>query len=336
MSQHALKAEELAERLGGTLRHCPPDRLFTTVGTLHEATRETVSFFTNTKYRDQALATQAGLVMVDPRVDLGEIPQLAVPNAYWAFAQTTGWLRPETEPEFTDTPIHPTAVIGKGCRLAYGVTVGARSVIGAGTILHPGVHIAEDCVVGENCEFYAGVALYRRCQVGSRVRVHANTVLGSDGFGYATINGIQEKVPQAGWLEVEDDVEIGGNTTIDRGALGATRIMLGAKVDNLCHISHNVVIGPHDLIAAQAGIAGSATLGDHVTFGGKVGVVGHIHIGSRSICAGNAMVGKDLPEGSFVSGFLARPHKEWLATQAALNRLPAILKELRKKTEEHS
>ena len=331
MSQHALKAQDLADRLGGTLRHCPPDRLLTEVRPLPEATQASLSFFSNPKYHEKALQTQAGLVLVSNGVELGEVPQLVVANAYWAFAQSTGWLHPEPEPEFTDNPIHPTAILGKGCRLGFGVTVGARSVIGAGTLLHPGVHIAEDCVVGELCEFYPGVVLYRRTVVGSRVRIHANAVLGSDGFGYTTRAGIQEKVPQAGWVEVEDDVELGSATVVDRGALGATRIMLGTKIDNLCHVSHNVQIGKHGLIAAQAGISGSTTLGDYVTFGGKVGVVGHIHIGSHSICAGNAMVAKDLPEGSFVSGFLARPHREWLATQAALNRLPAILKELRKK-----
>jgi UDP-3-O-[3-hydroxymyristoyl] glucosamine N-acyltransferase len=331
MPQLALKAQDLADRLGGTLRHCPPDRLLTTVLPLHEAGAGALTFCASRKHQDKGLASEASLVIVAPGLDLGEVPQLEVANAYWAFAQATGWLRPEPEPEFTDGPIHPTAVVGAGCRLAFGVTVGARTVLGAGTTLHPGVHIAEDCVVGENCEFYPGVVLYRRTLVGRNVRIHANTVLGSDGFGYTTVNGVQEKVPQAGWVEVEDDVEIGGATVIDRGALGATRILLGAKVDNLCHISHNVQIGRHGLIAAQAGIAGSATLGDYVTFGGKVGVVGHVHIGSHSICAGSAMVGKNLPEKSFVSGFLARPHREWLATQAALNRLPEILKELRKR-----
>ena len=331
MSQHALKAEDLAKRLGGTLRHCPPDRLLTEVRPLQEALPSSLTFCASPNYRDQALRGQAGLVLVGPEVDLDDQPQLVVANIYWAFAQSTGWLQPEPQPEFSDSPVHPSAILGQGCRLAFGVTVGARSVIGAGTVLHPGVHIAEDCVVGERCEFYPGVVLYRRTRIGRNVRIHANTVLGSDGFGYTTVAGVQEKVPQAGWVEVEDDVEIGGATVVDRGALGATRIMLGAKVDNLCHISHNVQIGQHDLIAAQAGIAGSAILGDYVTFGGKVGVVDHVRIGSHSICAGNAMVGKNLPEHSFVSGFLARPHREWLATQAALNRLPEILKELRKK-----
>ena len=336
MSQHALKAQDLADRLGGTLRHCPPDRLITTVDPLQEATSGSVSFFSNSKYRDQALQTQAGLVLVGLKEDLGELPQLAVPNAYFAFAQATGLLRPELEPEFADGPVHPTAVLGKGCRLGFGATVGARSVIGAGTLLHPGVHIAEDCVVGEACEFYPGVVLYRQSRVGSRVRLHANTVLGSDGFGYATVDGLHVKVPQAGWVEVGDDVEIGSNTSVDRGALGPTRIMQGSKIDNQVQVAHNVQVGPHCLLAAQVGISGSTILGDHVTMGGKVGTVGHIHIGSKSICSGNAMVGKDVPEGSFVSGFLARPHREWLASQAALSRLPGILKELRKKNEEQA
>ena len=331
MSQHALKAQDLADRLGGSLRHCPPDRLITEVRPLHEAGAGAVSFFSNSKYRDQALHTQAGLVIVGAQEDLGDLPQLVMANPYWGFAQTTGWLHPEPTPEFGTAPIHPTAILGPGCRLAAGVTIGARSVIGAGSVLHPGVHIAEDCVLGADCECYPGVVLYRRTRIGCRVQIHANTVLGSDGFGYTTVAGKQEKVPQAGWVEVEDDVEIGANTAIDRGALGATRIGRGTKVDNQCHISHNVQIGQDCLIAAQAGIAGSATLGDSITFGGKVGVVGHVKIGSHSICAGNAMVGKDLPEGSFVSGFLARPHREWLASQAALNRLPTVLKELRRK-----
>ena len=331
MSKHALKAQDLADRLGGSLRHCPPDRLLTEVRPLPEATQTSLSFFSNPKYHEKALLTQAGLVLVSTGVDLGELPQLVVPSAQWAFAQSTGWLHPEPAPEFTESPIHPTAILGQGCRLAYGVTVGARSVIGAGSLLHPGVHIAEDCVVGENCEFYPGVVLYRRTLIGSRVRLHAHVVLGSDGFGYTTRDGIHEKVPQAGWVEVGDDVELGSGTTVDRGALGPTRIGTGTKIDNLCHLAHNVQVGPHGLMAAQVGISGSTTLGDHVTLGGKVGMAGHLHIGNRAICAANAMVAKDVPEGAFVAGFLARPHREWLNAQAALNRLPGILKELRKK-----
>jgi len=329
VSQHSIKAQDLADRLGGTLRHCPPERLLTEVLPLHEAHGHALSFLANSKYREKALTTQAGLVLVGLKEDLGEVPQLAMANPYWGFAQGTALLHPEPEPEFSDQAVHPSAVIGEGCRLGHGVTVGARTVLGAGTVLHPGVHIAEDCVVGGQCEFLPGVALYRRTRVGDRVRIHANAVLGSDGFGYVTVEGVHHKVPQAGWVEVGDDVEIGAGTTIDRGALGATRIQRGSKLDNLIQIAHNVQVGEGCLIAAQVGISGSTSLGDYVTMGGKVGTVGHVHIGNRAICSGNAMIGKDVPEGAWVSGFLARPHREWLAIQAAVNRLPELIKELR-------
>jgi UDP-3-O-[3-hydroxymyristoyl] glucosamine N-acyltransferase len=207
-------------------------------------------------------------------------------------------------------------------------------VIGAGSVIHPGVHIAEDCVLGEGCELFPGVVLYRRTRLGLRVRLHGNAVLGSDGYGYVLVDGRHEKIPQAGWVEVGDDVEIGACTTVDRGVLGATRIQAGTKIDNQCQIAHNVQIGQHCLIVSQTGISGSTSLGDYVTLAGKVGTAGHIHIGSRSVAAGNSMLGKDVPEGSFVSGYLARPHRQWLECQAALNRLPAILKELRQKKQD--
>jgi len=130
-------------------------------------------------------------------------------------------------------------------------------------------------------------------------------------------------------VEVGDDVEIGACTTVDRGVLGPTRIQAGTKVDNLCQIAHNVQIGEHCLIVSQTGISGSTSLGDHVTLAGKVGTAGHIHIGSRTTVSGNSMVAKDVPEGSFISGYLARPHRQWMECQAALNRLPGVLKALR-------
>jgi len=172
------------------------------------------------------------------------------------------------------------------------------------------------------------VVLYRKTRVGNRVRIHANTVLGSDGYGYVLVDGRQEKIPQVGWVEVDNDVEIGACTTVDRGALGPTRIGAGTKVDNLVQIAHNVRVGEHCLIVSQTGISGSASLGDHVTLAGKVGIVGHIHIGNHSIVGGNSVVAKNVPEGSFVTGFLARPHRDWMESQAALNRLPKLLRKL--------
>jgi UDP-3-O-[3-hydroxymyristoyl] glucosamine N-acyltransferase len=328
MSQHALKAQDLAARLGGALQDCPPDRLLTEVLPLDEAGAGSVSFLANPKYHPKARESRAGLIIADPQTDLQGKPLLIMTNPYWGFAQVTGWLHPEPEPAWSDGPIHPTAQVSPGAHLAPGVTLGARVVIGPRCVLHPGVHIGDDCTLGEDCELFSGVVLYRRTRVGSRVRIHANTVLGSDGYGYVLVDGRHEKVPQVGWVEVEDDVEIGACTTVDRGALGPTRIGAGTKVDNLVQLAHNVQVGRHCLVISQTGISGSASLGDYVTLAGKVGVVGHIHLGSRSIVGGNSVVAKSLPEGSFVTGYPARPHREWMESQAALNRLPRLLKRL--------
>ena len=326
----ALTCAELAERLGGTLRNCPGDRVITEVRPLEEAGAGSLSFLANPRYHGKALESPAGVILVDAKTDLGDRPQLVMPNPYWGFAQAIGWLHPEPEPEWSSEPIHPSARIGAGCRIAPGSTVGARTVVGAGAHIHPGVHIAEDCVLGEGCELFPGVVLYRRTVLGRGVRVHGNSVLGSDGYGYVPVDGAHRKIPQAGWVEVGDDVEIGACTTVDRGALGPTRIGTGTKVDNLVQLAHNVQAGKHCLIVSQTGISGSTSLGHHVTLAGKVGTAGHIHIGSRSVIAGNSMVAKDVPEGSFMSGYLARPHRQWMECQAALNRLPGILKALRK------
>ncbi len=325
-----LSCAELAERLGGTLRNCPGDRPIGEVRPVEEAQVSSLSFLANPKYHAKALESQAGVILTDPKTDLGDRPQLVMGNPYWGFAQAIGWLHPEPAPEWSDRPVHPTAQV-EGCHIAPGSTVGARTVLGAGCRIHPGVHIAEDCVLGEGCELFPGVVLYRRTRLGRGVRIHGNSVLGSDGYGYVLVAGRQEKIPQAGWVEVGDEVEIGACTTVDRGVLGPTRIEAGTKVDNQCQIAHNVQIGQHCLIVSQTGISGSTSLGDHVTLAGKVGTAGHIHIGSRTVVSGNSMLGKDIPEGSFVSGYLARPHRQWLECQAALNRLPGILKALKLK-----
>ena len=331
MSKITLTAQELAARLGGALQDCPADRLLTCVMPLDEANPSALSFLANPKYHEKALRSEAGLILCDPKTDLAGRPRLVLENPYWGFAQAIELLHPEPTPAWCEAPIHPSAQIGEGCRIAPGVTVGANSVIGARGVLHPGVHIGDDCRIGEDCEFFSGVVLYRRTLVGDRVRIHANSVLGSDGYGYVMVNGRHEKVPQVGFVEVGEDVEIGAAVTIDRGALGPTRIGKGTKVDNLCQIAHNVHIGEHCLIISQTGISGSTSLGDYVTLAGKVGVVGHIHIGSRSIVGGNSVVAKDLPEGSFCTGFPARPHRQWMESQAALNRLPSILRKLAKR-----
>jgi UDP-3-O-[3-hydroxymyristoyl] glucosamine N-acyltransferase len=328
--EHTLQAGELAARLGGELRHCPPDHRISEVRPLEEAGAASLSFLANPRYAAKAQASGAGLILVDPKAELGDRPVLVVENPYWAFAQAIGWLHPEPAPSWSATPVDPSAFLGEGCQIAPGVTIGARTVLGPNCVLHPGVHIAEDCVLGADCELFAGVVLYRRTTLGDRVRIHANTVLGSDGYGYVLVDGRHAKVPQVGWVEVGDDAELGACVTVDRGVLGPTRIGRGTKVDNQVQIAHNVQVGDHCLLVAQSGISGSTKIGDFVTLAGKVGVVGHIEIGARSIVGGNSVVAKSLPEGSFVTGFPARPHREWMEVQAAVNRLPKLMKDLRK------
>ncbi|MCL1908444.1 MAG: UDP-3-O-(3-hydroxymyristoyl)glucosamine N-acyltransferase [Holophagaceae bacterium] len=329
MSQNEITAQALADLFGGVLKHCPPDRCFSEVLPLDEAGPSSISFLTNPKYADRAARSNAGLILASPNNGLECKPVLEVPDPYWAASRCTARLYSEPAVEFSEQSIHPTAKIGAKCIISPRATIGARSVIGNRAVIHPGVHIAEDCYIGDDCEFFPGATLYCRTRIGNRVRVHANSVIGSDGFGYAFHDGIHDKVPQIGWVEVGDDVEIGACSTIDRGALGPTRIGSGTKIDNLCQIAHNVQLGNHCLIVSQTGISGSTTLGSYVTMAGKVGTAGHINIGSRSIISGNSMVAKDVPEGSHLSGYLARPHREWMESQAAVNRLPKILKKIK-------
>ncbi|HJW08465.1 MAG TPA: UDP-3-O-(3-hydroxymyristoyl)glucosamine N-acyltransferase, partial [Holophagaceae bacterium] len=307
-----MRADDLAARLGGALRHCPPERVISEVRPLEEAGVGAVSFLANAKYAAKARESGAGLILVDTKAEMGDQPCCVVENPYWAFAQAIGLLHPEPAPDFTETPVHPTAKLHGRVHLGPGVTIGARSEIGPGCVIHPGVHIGEDCVLGEGCELFPGVVLYRRTKLGSGVRVHANSVLGSDGYGYVLVEGRHAKVPQVGWVEVGDEAEIGACVTVDRGVLGPTRIGAGTKVDNQVQVAHNVQVGEHCLLVSQSGISGSTKIGDYVTLAGKVGVVGHIEIGARSIVGGNSVVAKSLPEGSFVTGFPARPHREWM------------------------
>jgi len=323
-------AQELAMQLGGTLEGCPPERRLLEARPLEEAGPESVGFLSNLKFRERALQSRAGLMLVGTQMVLDGRPVLRVDNPQWRFAQAVALLHPEPEPEWSDESIHPSATIAAGTRIARGVSIGARTVIGEGCRLHPGVHIGEDCVLGAGCELFSGAVLYRRTRLGERVRIHGNAVLGADGYGYTFIAGRHEKVPQVGWVEVGDDVEIGAGTTIDRGALGPTWIGSGTKIDNLCQIAHNVHVGEHCLIVAQTGISGSVTLGDYATLAGKVGVVDHVRIGARSMVGGNSVVSKDVPEGAFVTGYPARPHRQWMESQAALSRLPGIIRKLAK------
>jgi UDP-3-O-[3-hydroxymyristoyl] glucosamine N-acyltransferase len=205
----------------------------------------------------------------------------------------------------------------------------AEAQVGAGSRLSAHVHVSGEAVIGEDCLLHARAYLGRRCVLGDRVILQPGAVVGADGFGYAPVDGVYRKIPQIGIVVVEDDVEIGANACIDRATLGETRIGCGTKIDNLVQIAHNVAIGDHSVLAAQAGVAGSTHLGKRVRLGGQAGLIGHIRVGDDvSVGAQGGVIG-DIPEGTTVSGYPARPHREALKVEAQLRRLPELVRRIR-------
>ena len=299
---------------------------------LDSAGEEHLSFLHNLKYADEARSSAAGAILVaDPEALPGR-NLLVCPEPYLALAHVLDLFHPAVAPE---SGVHPSAVVadavsvgvgasvGPLVSIAEGSSIGERSVVGAGCALGRGVEIGMDCVL------HPRVVVEDSCRIGDRCIVHSGTVIGSDGYGFATVEGIHHKVPQVGIVVVEDDVELGANVCVDRAALGETRIGRGTKVDNLVQIAHNVEIGEHCLIVAQVGISGSCRIGHHSVFAGKSGSVGHVTIGNGVVLSAKAVATKDVPDGVTLSGNPGRPHREWLKIQANLNRIDGLREQVK-------
>jgi UDP-3-O-[3-hydroxymyristoyl] glucosamine N-acyltransferase len=256
---------------------------------------------------------------------------IQVPDARVAFARALALFFPERRPA---PGVHPTAVIAPSAavdptaHIGPLCVVGERARIGPRCVLHAADFVGEDCRLGEEVILFPNVTLYARTEVGNRVRIHAGAVLGADGFGYVQDNGVHRKVPQIGNVIIGDDVEIGANTTIDRGALGPTVIGKGTKIDNLVMIAHNVEVGEHCLLVGQVGIAGSTKLGNYVVLAGQVGIAGHLQIGHGVTVAAQSGVMHDIPSGEKWLGTPAGPDKETKRQMVALRHLPEALKRL--------
>ena len=201
--------------------------------------------------------------------------------------------------------------------------------IESGVVIYPHVYIGQFAKIGAGSILYPSVTIREYCQSGKNCIIHPSAVVGSDGFGFTTKDGVHTKVPQVGNVIIEDDVEIGAHVGIDRAAMGSTIIGKGTKIDNLVHIGHNCKIGKNCLIVAQTGLSGSTIVGDNVTFGGQVGTSGHLTIGSNSVFAARTGISKSMPEGSFCAGFPIQSHTDWLKTQAAIRQLPELIKKIR-------
>ncbi len=282
---------------------------------------------------EEARSSKAAAVLLP--LDAGEfpIPAIYVPEPKAAFARLLELFTPKLEiPQGVSAEAH----VGKNVKLGKDVVimpfavVDDYSVIGDRVTIYPHVYVGQHVEVEEDAVLYSNVTVREYCHIGKRCVVHSSAVIGSDGFGFTTKDGVHTKVPQVGNVILEDDVEIGAHDGIDRAAMGSTVIGHGTKIDNLVHIGHNCKIGPNCLIVAQTGISGSTTVGHNVTFGGQVGTVGHIHIGANSIYAARSGIIGDMPEGVFCAGFPVQSHAEWLRMQAAMKHLPEMRKEIKK------
>jgi UDP-3-O-[3-hydroxymyristoyl] glucosamine N-acyltransferase len=321
---------ELAELVGGTV---VGDAELTVgrVAPIGEAGEGDLTFIANPRYLPQLQETRASAVIVGPEVETGALPRIVCANPYLAFAKILTHLqvqRPAARGVMPGALVDASAVLGPEVTLHPGSVVGEGVRIGRGSVLHPGVVLYAGVTVGEDCTLHAGAVVREGCRLGDRVILQPNAVVGSDGFGFAPDGRRYYKIPQVGIVEIEDDVEIGAATCIDRAALGVTRVRRGSKLDNLVQIGHNVVIGEDTIIVAQVGIAGSTEIGNHCTLGGQAGVVGHIKIGDNVMIGAQSGVNSSLAPNQILSGTPVMPHKEWLKASMSFARLPEIRKEI--------
>ncbi len=285
-----------------------------------------------------AEASEAAALLVSTKVTHSKKPLIQVPHPFKAFIQLLNHFNP---PKKASPGIHPTSVIGDNVQLGEGVFIGpyvvieSGSIIGNHCVLKSHIHVGHDVTIGEQTTIHPHVTLYDQCRIGSRVIIHASTVVGSDGFGYTFTDGQHLKVPHLGHVVIEDDVEIGANTAIDRATMGATVIGKGTKIDNLVQVAHSVKLGKHNILCAFTGIAGSSTSGDHVIFAANVGVSDHVQIDSNVVLGARTGVppNKHLKEGVYL-GNPSKPKDIAIKHELAVNRIPLIRKNIKTLTEQ--
>ena len=328
-----LTAAAIAELVGGTLRGDANAGVHS-VASLDRAAAGQLSFCGSEKYAPLLSGTAASVVLLSPDVaeeQTRAAARIVVDKPQEALLSLLPRLYrvPPRQPG-----VHPTVVIGRGARLGADAAIGPHVHIGDGAVLGDRVTLDANCTIGagvmlgDDVHFFPGVTAYSGTRVGKRVSIHAGACLGSDGFGYVYRNGRHEKIPHVGGCIIEDDVEIGAGTTIDRGSIDDTVIGAGTKIDNLVHVAHNVRIGRLVLIAAQTGISGSVRIEDGVAIGGQAGLAGHHTIGKGARIGAQAGVFGDVPPGETWSGYPARPHRESLRAHAALFKLSGLLKRI--------
>ncbi len=322
-------AEHLHCRLDGD-----GDLEITGVAGIEDAGPGQVTFLANPKYQSVLMRTRASAVILREDSPAAACAMLRAQDPYLAFARAVGLFAPAWRPA---AGIHAMAAIADSVQLGAEVSIGAFVAVGEGarigarTVIFPNVTIGPGSVIGDDCVIHSNVAIRERVTLGDRVILQNGVVIGGDGYGFVRrADGTHEKIPQVATVVLEDDVELGANTTVDRPAVGETRIKAGTKIDNLVMIGHGVSVGRNVLMAAQVGVAGSTEIGDDVIFGGQVGVGGHLSIGRSTVAVGQSGITNSVPDGSMLAGYPAIDNREWRRSSVIFRRLP----ELKKRIEE--
>lgn len=340
MNSRPVSLKDLAEASGGRLEH-ESDGLIEirSAAPLQTAGTGDISFLANSKYERYLAESKADAVILASDIECDRKGIVRHSHPYAAFARVLNLLY--SKRVVLAEGIHPTAQISDLAEIAETSAVGPFSSvcrgsrIGGGSQIGSNVYVGENVRIGDNCLVYPGTRIMNDSRIGNRVIIHSGAIVGSDGFGFASSDSGLEKVKQVGWVEIDDDVEIGANTTIDRGALGATKIGKGTKIDNLVQIAHNVEIGRNCIIVSQVGISGSTKLGDGVILAGQVGLVGHIELGDGVQVGAQSGVSKSFPSGTKLFGYPAREIMTTKRLEASLVKLPDLIRRV-KKLEEKS
>jgi len=321
---------DIADMIEGELKG-DPGKIISGAAPIEVASLDDITFAGDAKFLKKAKNINAGAVIVPKNFESESGNTIRVENPQLAFATLLTIFYPPSKKKYD---LNSNIYIGKQFSSGTDTTIGSFAVIqdnvtlGERVIIHPNVVIADDVVIGDDVTIYPNVTVLERCRIGSRVIIHAGTVIGSDGFGFAPDGKKYYKILQRGFVQIDDDVEIGAGNTIDRATFGKTWIQKGVKTDNLVHIAHNVTVGENTVIVAQAGIAGSVKIGKHVVLAGQSAVAGHLEIGDDVIVGGRGGVSKSIPSGQIVSGAPEMPHRLWLKVQRIIPRLPELKKKI--------
>jgi UDP-3-O-[3-hydroxymyristoyl] glucosamine N-acyltransferase len=328
---HKKTLRELANLIGGEVSG---DARLTVSGisSIEKAREGEITFLAQSKYLPKVRETKASAIITTDTIEGIDKPLILTDNPYLAYAKIATLFHPHPQPQqgiAENTIVGEETRIGKGTSIYPFVFIGKKVTIADGVIIYPHTFIGDETCIDQDTIIYSNVSVRERCRIGKRVIIHSGTVIGSDGFGFAPDGNHYHKIPQVGTVHIDDDVEIGANNTIDRGALGTTWLKRGVKTDNLVHVAHNVVVGEDTLLVAQVGISGSTTIGKHVTLAGQVGVVGHLEIGDNTIVGAKTGVSGSVPADTVVSGYPHMPHRQWLKSSRCFPLLPEMRKTLK-------